>query len=105
MKRLRELRELNKMTQQELADFLGVSANTIGQYERGSREPNINNLIMLANQFDVSVDYLVENDIGCENLIYVSNEIKDLIETISNFDADGIKAVESFVKVYKDNKK
>ena len=57
--RLRELRKQEKLTQQELADNLGISKSSVNMYERGEREPGLDLLETTANFFDVSVDYLV----------------------------------------------
>jgi len=57
--RLKELRQHNKVSQQELADLLGISTRAWRFYEAGDREPNIHGLITLADFFNVSLDYLV----------------------------------------------
>ncbi len=57
--RLKELRQNHKVSQQELADLLGVSTRAWRFYESGEREPNISGLIALADYFNVSLDYLV----------------------------------------------
>ncbi len=57
--RLKELRQHNKVSQQELADLLGISTRAWRFYESGDREPNIHGLITLADYFNVSLDYLV----------------------------------------------
>lgn len=41
---LRFLRKREKLTQQEMADKLGVSRSTIAMYENGSREPDFETL-------------------------------------------------------------
>lgn len=38
---------------------LGMSQNTISRYETGAREPSRDDLIAIADYFDVSVDYLL----------------------------------------------
>lgn len=38
---------------------LNMSQNTISRYETGERQPGITELILLADYFDVSIDYLV----------------------------------------------
>ena len=58
--RLRELRVKNGLTQNEIAVKLGVSGQTILNWENGIYEPKINQLIQLADLFNVSVDYLLE---------------------------------------------
>ena len=57
--RLKELRLARKMSQQRLAIELSMAQNTISRYENGEREPGIDELIRIADYFDVSVDYLL----------------------------------------------
>lgn len=58
-KRLRELRLDRQMSQQELAESLGVSRGAIGMYEQGKREPDSTILQRIADFFGVTVDYLL----------------------------------------------
>ena len=58
--RLRELRLARKMSQQRLAIELSMSQNTISSYENCEREPGIDELIRIADYFNVSLDYLLE---------------------------------------------
>ena len=57
--RLKELRQMKKLKQTELAEILNVTYRSVQNYEAGDREPNIDKLIFLANYFNVSLDYLV----------------------------------------------
>ncbi len=57
--RIRELRHKKKITQQELADIVGVSFQTISKWENGGAMPDITYLPILAEYFDVSVDQLI----------------------------------------------
>ena len=57
--RLKELREYYDMTQAEVAAALNFSSAAISNYECGAREPGIEELILLADFFHVSMDYLV----------------------------------------------
>ena len=43
-----------------MAMDLNMTQNTISRYETGEREPGIRELILLADYFQVSVDYLLE---------------------------------------------
>ncbi len=61
--RLRELRIEKGMGQIELANAISVSKGIISLWENGLREPKLSNLIVLAQYFQVSIDYLV----GLEN--------------------------------------
>lgn len=57
--RLKLIRQLNNLTQKNLADFLQISERAYQNYEYGNREPNFESAIKLADYFKVSLDYLV----------------------------------------------
>lgn len=74
-------RETKKMTQLEVADFLGVKPATISKYEAGILEPNIESLKKLAELFDVMVDDLLkenEFDISKINVLSILREQKKM---------------------------
>ena len=58
-KRLRELRKSSGYTLKSVANYLGVVYQTYQSYELGVNLPSINNLVKLADLFDVSTDYLL----------------------------------------------
>lgn len=58
-KRLIEQRKLNKVTQREMANLLGMAQPSYIRYENGTAEPNLENIVKIADYFDVSVDYLL----------------------------------------------
>ena len=62
MEKLKELRKKNKLTQQQLAQFLGITVSAYGNYELGQREPPIEYLCKLADYFGVSVDYILDRE-------------------------------------------
>ena len=57
-KRIRKLRKKNGLTQEQLADLLGVALNTISRIEVGSRGISIDLAIELAVHFDTTLDYI-----------------------------------------------
>lgn len=57
--RIRELRKKKNITQLRMAMDLGLSQNSISRYETGDRQPDIAELIRIADYFNVSIDYLV----------------------------------------------
>ena len=57
-KRLIEQRKMNNLTQREVAQKLGIAQPSYIRYENGKAEPTIENLIKLADLFDVSIDFL-----------------------------------------------
>jgi transcriptional regulator with XRE-family HTH domain len=58
--RLKEIRKKKRLSQLKLAMELNMSQNTISRYETGEREPGLNELIKIADYFNVSTDYLLE---------------------------------------------
>ncbi len=58
--RLKEIRKSKGLSQIKLAMELNTSQNTISRYENGEREPGIGELIKIADNFNISVDYLLE---------------------------------------------
>ena len=58
--RLEEIRKSKGISQLKMAMDLNTNQNTISRYETGEREPGINELVKIADYFNVSVDYLLE---------------------------------------------
>ena len=57
--RLKTLRKTKKFTQLTLANLLGITRTQISDLENGKTSTSIERLYMLADFFDVSIDYLV----------------------------------------------
>ena len=53
------LRKIHNLSQEELADRIGVTRQTLSKYETGESLPDIEKCVAVANVFDVSVDDLV----------------------------------------------
>lgn len=62
-KRIKTFREKINMSQEELADKIYTSRQTISNWENDKTYPDINSLKLLSNIFDVSLDNLIEGDI------------------------------------------
>ena len=64
---LRRLRKQDNLTQEELANKLGISKSTISMYERGEREPDFERLETIADFFNVDMNiltgYIAPNDL------------------------------------------
>lgn len=56
---LTELRKLHNLSQEELAEKIGVSRQTLSKYETGESLPDIEKCMLLAEAFGVSVDDLI----------------------------------------------
>ena len=57
--RLIEQRKIYKYTQKQIAEHLNMAQPSYIRYENGSSEPTLENLVKLADLFDVSIDYLL----------------------------------------------
>ena len=57
--RLIEQRKLNNMTQRQVAEALNIKQPSYIRYEKGVAEPSLESLVLLADLFDVSIDYLL----------------------------------------------
>ena len=57
--KLKQIRKSKGISQLKLSLDLNMTQNTISRYETGVREPGINELIKIADYFNVSVDYLL----------------------------------------------
>lgn len=57
--RIRELRKMKRMTQEELGKIAGVSKVSISGYENETRQPDQETLLKFADFFNVSVDFLL----------------------------------------------
>ena len=56
--RIREIREDNSLTQQKIADLLHIGQRTYADYESGKTRIPIDNLLILAKFYNVSLDYI-----------------------------------------------
>ena len=61
IKNLKLLRQKSSLSQQQLAEIIGVSQQSINKYENHTVEPDIATLISLSDFFKVSVDFLIGN--------------------------------------------
>lgn len=59
--RLKAMRKERKETQEDIAKLLKVQRTTVGEYERGNIRPPMDKMKLLADHFEVSVDYLMGN--------------------------------------------
>lgn len=58
---LKLFRKQNGFTQEQIAEKLGVSRQAVAKWERGESVPDIENVVALADIYEVTVDSLVRN--------------------------------------------
>ena len=88
MNRMKELREELNISKAQVARDLNMAYTTYVNYEKETREPNSEVLILVANYFHVSVDYLIgRTDIKIESTSAPTPEVTDIKQTqlLSNF--------------------
>lgn len=96
IKNLKTLRRKHKISQQQLADILGVSQQSINKYENHNIEPDIRTLTAMANYFSTSVDYLIGH-----------TAVDHIIEPVHRFDlnAEEAQLIDAYRKLSKNEKK
>lgn len=57
--KIKELREENNLTQAKMAKLLGYTQAAIGKWEKGTRSPDLDDLVKIAKTFGVTTDYLL----------------------------------------------
>ena len=60
--RLYELRKKNNLSQEELAEKIGVSRQAVSKWERAEASPDTDNLILLSRLYNVSLDELLSTE-------------------------------------------
>lgn len=56
--RIRDIREDNSFTQQNIADLLHIGQRTYADYESGKTRIPVDSLLILAKHYDISMDYI-----------------------------------------------
>lgn len=81
--RLKKLREEKELTLEYVAQKVGTTKVSISRYEKNYREPKGEMLILLADFYDVSTDYLLGRDTSAENNIKEKHKLSPEVETIA----------------------
>ena len=79
---LKDLRKEKGITQEQLAEKLGVSGRTISRWETGNNMPDISLLVEIAEFFDVSIPEIIKGERKSEDM---KEETKEVAETMSDY--------------------
>lgn len=91
---LKQLREAKKLTQEQVANLLGIAKTTYIGYEKGDREPRLNELKKMAGVFNMTLSQLcMETD--SRN---VDEGLVLLFEAVKRFDKDELKTFTDVVE-------
>ena len=80
---LRSLRKSNGKQMKDVAHECLITPENLERYERGTCEPSIDTLILLADYYHVTVDYLLR---GNDNVLIPKEEYKELKDTKTLYD-------------------
>ncbi|MGN7945553.1 helix-turn-helix domain-containing protein [Bacillus sp. 22446] len=98
--RLIQLRKTKKLTQEQMAEKIGIHRATYANYERGYRQPDYDTLIKIADFFEVTTDYLLRG----EDVRYTAIDGQD-IEDDEKDDilVNALKQIDGLEKIIKDH--
>ena len=72
-----ELRKINNMSQETLANELNVSRQAVSRWEVGTALPDANNILQLSRLFGVTADYLLNDEFTSDDDLPKVNEVKN----------------------------
>lgn len=100
---IKVLRRENEITQEQLANFIGVSVAAVSKWESGTTYPDITILPVLASFFDVTIDTLMNYriDLNDEEINKIGQECEMLI--VENKMDEGLELTEKYLKKYPNN--
>lgn len=117
----KHIREKSGLTQQQLADKLGISRSAVGMYEKGEREPNIETLKHIADTFNVDMNYLLGKSPSTEVIpdtyyfnpetskiaqeIYDNKELSLLFDAARDANSEDLQTVHSVLMTLKRKEK
>lgn len=106
--RLKKLRIERGLSQQEVADDLGLKVNTYRNYENNEREPSSTTLIKISAYFGVTLDYLLNYHYNDEKNVQSIEEIRkdyrDILADLTQEEKIELKRYSSYLRSIRENK-
>ena len=96
---IKQLRKERKLKQSDLADIFNVDRTAVGKWEQGKNKPNADTLVIIADYFEVSTDYLL-------GLSGIRDELSSNKKEPINYDglSDNKKALITFAETVPEDK-
>lgn len=97
MNNLKIIRKIKNLTQEDVANKLNIARTTYQSYENGFNEMNYDVLKKISKLFDVSIDYLLENE--CPNkldLTALTEEQQESIQLIQQLSQENCKLLNAY---------
>ncbi|MDF1694237.1 MAG: helix-turn-helix domain-containing protein [Saprospiraceae bacterium] len=93
---LKYLRKKEKLSQGELADEFAVARTTMGDYERGKTEPNLEMLVKISTKFNVPIHDLILSDLSFDELEITRNDgLRVLAISVDQNNKENIELVDT----------
>ena len=95
-KNIQKYRKLNKITQEKLAELIGVEINSISSIETGKYFPSPENLVKISSALNTNISNLFyfKEDCSCEDYI---EEIRENIKLLAN-EKSKLESINNFIK-------
>lgn len=92
--RLKESRIKSGLTQEQLAEKLGVAKSTLSGYESGNREPTIATIAKVLDILNIDANYLYQDETKALTELIVDRDKKMLLKKYSDLDDHGREMVD-----------
>lgn len=105
---LKQLRDRENLTQEELAKRLNISRSRLASYEQGQREPDFELLEAIADYFNVDLDYLLgrsDTTTQINQVVTIAAHKNDPDEDWTQEELDEIEAFKEFVRMKRKSRK
>lgn len=105
---IKYLRKKEKLSQQDLATELGIPRTTLGDYERGNTEPNIELMVAISKFFEVTIDELLTEDLSHKELEIIKNKNMRILaisvdaDKKNNIELVDVKAEAGYLESFQD---
>ena len=104
---LRQLRKQDGLTQTDLGKALGISYSAVSMYERGEREPDFEMLEVIADYFNVSMDYLhakeTKNSPGVEEKTPREQKYEEIISLLQALPEEKVTEAVRYLRYLAEN--
>ncbi len=94
---LRELRTEKSLTQEQLAEKLGVASRTVSRWENGNNMPDLSIMVELADFYDVDIRELLNGERKSE---IMNKDLKETLEMVSEYTATEKKTITKELSIY-----
>lgn len=99
-KTIEALRKSANLQQKQVAEYLGINAQTYGTYEKGRNEPPMEILVRISILYDIPLDILLQRDNFAKNKTTAIQQIDNYDKQIEELKAEMLKGNPEASKVF-----